>query len=163
MRLLKIFLWTLVAVWAGFIFYMSAQTAVESSNLSSSIIWQLADSFYAEFDDMTYEEKEEFVSSLQAVVRTIGHIGEYAILGIFMRLALVPYSKKKKVLIAFLPSSLYAVSDEIHQIFVEGRTFQFSDIICDSIGAFLGILFITLICIICRKRKIKKSKKDLQL
>ena len=33
---------------------------------------------------------------------------------------------------------LYAISDEIHQIFVPGRSGQFSDVLLDSAGAVIG-------------------------
>jgi len=37
---------------------------------------------------------------------------------------------------------LYAVSDEVHQIFVPGRAFAVGDIIIDTLGAALGIIVI---------------------
>ncbi|MBO7376468.1 MAG: VanZ family protein, partial [Clostridia bacterium] len=37
---------------------------------------------------------------------------------------------------------LFAVSDEIHQIFVPGRAFEISDIVTDSAGVLIGCLLI---------------------
>ena len=163
MKIVKITLWALVVLWMVVIFCFSAQTATESSDLSSSFIWQMADKFYDGFSDMTENEKIEFVESLQGIVRTLGHIGEYAILGILVRVALIPYSISLKLLSASLVCFLYGTSDEIHQLFVEGRSFQFTDILCDSFGGICGACFVTLICIICRKIRAKKSRKRLAI
>lgn len=35
---------------------------------------------------------------------------------------------------------VYAVSDEVHQLFVPGRAFQTSDLMMDTIGSITGIL-----------------------
>jgi VanZ family protein len=34
----------------------------------------------------------------------------------------------------------YAITDEIHQIFVPDRAFQLSDILVDSTGALIGVI-----------------------
>ncbi len=46
---------------------------------------------------------------------------------------------------------LYAISDEVHQLFVPGRGAQVSDVLIDSLGAFLGIGMYKMV------RKIKKK------
>jgi VanZ family protein len=45
---------------------------------------------------------------------------------------------------------LYAISDEVHQLFVPGRGAQVTDVMIDSFGAFVGIGVYGVIC------KIKK-------
>ena len=44
----------------------------------------------------------------------------------------------RAVLAAFVISSLYGVSDEYHQLFVPGRTFDVLDILADAIGSAAG-------------------------
>ena len=54
-------------------------------------------------------------------------------------------STKKAYAIAFVLSVIYAVTDEIHQIFVPGREGKISDVVIDSSGSFFGIgLFVLL-------------------
>ena len=48
------------------------------------------------------------------------------------------------------------MSDEIHQIFVDGRACQFRDWVVDTSGAITGMLVFMLICAIINK--VKKSK-----
>ena len=38
----------------------------------------------------------------------------------------------------FFLSAIFALSDEIHQIFVKGRSFEVKDIATDTLGAFCG-------------------------
>ena len=45
---------------------------------------------------------------------------------------------------------LYAISDEVHQLFVPGRAFAFADILTDS----AGILFAVLIYVLLRYDKL---------
>jgi VanZ family protein len=51
---------------------------------------------------------------------------------------------KKSFIITFIFCFLYAVSDEVHQIFVPGRAFAIRDIIIDTSGAALGLGIIAL-------------------
>ncbi|HEY0285091.1 MAG TPA: VanZ family protein [Vicinamibacterales bacterium] len=45
---------------------------------------------------------------------------------------------RRAVLLAILISSLYGVSDEYHQLFVPGRTFDVLDMLADAIGSVVG-------------------------
>ena len=53
---------------------------------------------------------------------------------------------------------LAAVFDEIHQAFVPGRAFQFTDLLYDSIGMILGCLSATFILLLYQKTKKSKSQ-----
>ena len=56
----------------------------------------------------------------------------------------------KKEIIAIISCIIFAILDETHQIFSNGRTPQVLDIIIDSIGSTLGI---TIINILKRKKR----------
>ena len=68
----------------------------------------------------------------------------------------------KKPQLAFLICVLYAISDEIHQLFVPGRAGQVRDVLIDSSGSFLGIflvmLFVRFLRKIRNKNKINNTK-----
>ena len=49
------------------------------------------------------------------------------------------HSYNKKVYISIIICILYAISDEIHQIFVPGRSCQIFDMIVDCLGSITGI------------------------
>ena len=71
------------------------------------------------------------------ILRKLAHLAEYAILGALLCRAL------RRPGLAILAAILYAVSDEIHQTFVEGRVGAPLDVAIDAIGAAAGILLWT--------------------
>lgn len=117
--------WILVVVCMGIIFFLSAQTAEESSNLSGSFILALLEWLGIELE--------------QEVIRTIAHCLEFMGLSVLIfNATYATWETKLTPLIAFAGTVLYAITDEIHQIFVPGRAFQISDILVDSTGALIG-------------------------
>lgn len=131
--------------WMGLIFYFSAQTATESSQVSGSVIEVLAEKFYPEFETLTPPEKQDLISSLQSVVRSTAHYCIYGGLGFFSFLTFISYTNLKyKVRVFWMLETclLYSVSDEFHQTFVDGRAMQLTDIIVD----FAGVVTAVLIC-----------------
>ena len=72
----------------------------------------------------------------------IYHIGIYFVLTLFMMIALSEGGVKKHLFLwAILFTFIYAVSDELHQIFVPGRDPSISDVLLDSIGISISGLF----------------------
>jgi VanZ family protein len=68
------------------------------------------------------------------VLRKIAHAAEYAVLAGLLLRAL------RNELPAFGLGVAYAVSDEVHQHFVEGRVGAPLDVLIDSVGVAIGIL-----------------------
>ena len=50
---------------------------------------------------------------------------------------------RRIALVSWLIGTLYAVTDEIHQIFVAGRSCELSDVLIDSAGVLCGVVIIT--------------------
>lgn len=84
--------------------------------------------------------------TLTFLIRKIAHMSEYAILALFTYYALIKIAFNKRIIfqITFLISFLYACSDEFHQLFISGRSGQFTDIIIDSTGCLIMLLFLYL-------------------
>ena len=81
------------------------------------------------------------IEGFNHIVRKNAHFFAYLMLGI-----LVIYALRKSgvygyrsVVIALGVCVLYAVSDEVHQLFVPGRGGQVQDVIIDSAGVSVGI------------------------
>ena len=68
----------------------------------------------------------------------------------------------KKILISIGLAFLYACSDEIHQLFVNGRSGEFTDVLLDTCGAGFGILVVITMSLICCKisEKLKNHKEQ---
>jgi VanZ family protein len=68
------------------------------------------------------------------VLRKAGHMTEYAVLGALLFRAL------GRELPALVSGVAYALTDEVHQHFVEGRHASLVDVLIDTVGIAIGIL-----------------------
>lgn len=74
----------------------------------------------------------------------LSHLLEYALLGVLLCIAILPTSPKGWYA-AGGTGALYALSDEIHQVFVPGRMAQLTDFVRDAVGILLGMLLFRLL------------------
>lgn len=77
---------------------------------------------------------------------TIYHFYAFFFLSLFLLISLIKGNKnnKKLILSSIIISIVYAITDEIHQLFVPGRTFALYDILIDSAGVLLaGYLYLS--------------------
>ena len=84
---------------------------------------------------------------ITVVVRKSAHFIEFLVLGLCL-MAVIGKSGKPKwkhVLIAWLIGTVYAVSDEIHQYFVPGRSAMVRDVCIDAAGVAVGVLILFII------------------
>ncbi|MBQ7101169.1 MAG: VanZ family protein [Clostridia bacterium] len=143
-----VFGWAAVAACMGVIFSLSHQPAEESAELSMTVM----NGIFAVFAWLT-----EFMG--HEAFRTLAHGLEYCGLGALLFHAFLQTAGKPKPLACFAVAVTYAVSDEIHQIFIPGRAFQLSDIAVDATGAAAGIA--VCVCIYKIVKKIIASRKPL--
>ncbi len=94
----------------------------------------------------------------EAIVRTFGHFSEFAALGFLSTNCYYAFKEKRKPVLCISLSWLYAWTDEIHQIFIDGRAFQISDLLVDLGGIICGTVLI--IAVILLTKKIKKKRKS---
>ncbi len=73
------------------------------------------------------------LGTLDLILRKLAHAGEYGLLTILWAWALRPLTGSNVVAAAVL-AVLYAISDEYHQTFVEGRHGSPVDVVIDSVG-----------------------------
>lgn len=75
------------------------------------------------------------------VVRKNAHFFIYLLLGIIVSAALIRLGVPgyRNLELALLICVLFAITDEVHQLYVPGRGAQASDVLIDSAGACLGI------------------------
>lgn len=132
----------LLVLWMGFIFSMSCENAEKSSNTSGQTI-KVVLSTVPEFEKQPEEVKVNIIEELQFIVRKSAHFIGYMILGILASGLILYYGNiNKKYPLAFLICVIYAISDEIHQLFVPGRSGQVRDVLIDSAGSLLGIIIV---------------------
>ena len=118
------------------IFFFSAQTQTESSqtsgHLEKVVIAVLERYFNGQIAD-----QEALLNQVSHIVRKLAHFTEFAVLGFFLMLHLS--DRKKGWLWSGVVGIIYAISDEIHQIFVDGRGPGIIDVCIDSLGVLTGI------------------------
>ena len=145
----------LAVLWMGLIFSFSARPAELSSNDSYEVGILIGNIFVPGFEDLDLEEQTAFAKKIDHPVRKSAHFIEYAILGFFFASALTGNMKNKQMEIVtpWVLGSLYAVTDEFHQLFVPGRSGQITDVMLDSLGVFTGVLVAGVIFSLFVKKK----------
>jgi VanZ family protein len=128
---------------AGFIFVMSSRDAVVSTADSLPFDRVLAEYLVPGFQDLTPEEQDVVSMQFDETIRHVAHVSEYLVLG-FLLGALI-HLLGGRLWIALVLGVAYAASDEVHQVFVEGRGCQMSDLCFDTAGVMAGVFLVWLI------------------
>lgn len=122
------------------IFAFSAQKAEQSDQTSTGVIEMLAKLFYPGFETLDKEKQQTVVESFQFVVRKAAHMTEFASLGVLLCAFAFTFGPGfRNFLLSFLFGAFYAGTDEFHQLFVEGRSCQLSDVLVDACGVLIGM------------------------
>lgn len=143
------------------IFILSADNADESNAkseiFSDSFVYTILSGF-----DLTDEQIEKVIEVSVLVVRKTAHFAEYAVLGFLLSAVGVSFYIKPEINIpiSFFTGAIYAVSDEIHQYFVPGRSCQLKDMLIDSAGVICGIFALLIIVYIYNYIRNKKLRTD---
>lgn len=134
-------------LWMAAVFAFSSRSGDESSRDSYFAGTVIGKIFVPGFDEWSEEQKQEFAEQTDHVVRKSAHAAEYAILGL---LAAGAFIGKRTTISGgiFQPwiiTTAYAATDEFHQLFVQGRSGQISDVVLDSAGALAGLAALAMI------------------
>lgn len=130
--------WAVVLLWMAVIFTLSSQPAEDSNKLSKGITEVVLEAM-----DNIIPKKEFDVDDFNNIIRKNAHFFAYMLLGGLVLNALrlsLQRSWGYRAVIAVAICVLYAASDEIHQIFVPGRSAQLRDVLIDTSGALAGIV-----------------------
>ena len=149
--IISIILWLLMTLWIVEIFKLSAETGTDSTARSYSLYYYL--NSYINFQYVT-----------EGIIRKLAHVFEFSILAIIAFFAVnttnkispkVAYSESRMkliksdnemfILISLWISTLYAILDEYHQLFVDGRHGSIADVGFDLIGIVPTLLVIRVI------------------
>lgn len=124
------------------IFWFSSAPAEESTDMSRSVGRTVAKYLVPDYEEWTLEEQAVFAEKIDHPIRKTAHAGEYALLGMLIMGSLGAFrmTGARRNVTAWILASIYAAGDEIHQLFVAGRSGQASDVALDSAGAAAGIL-----------------------
>lgn len=127
--------------WMVVIFLFSSRNGVESTEDSHDAGFKLGSSFISGFDNWDEDAKLDFAAAIDYPIRKAAHAMEYALLMVFFVGALTI----KRKYFAFFCTVVYAASDEIHQLFVPGRSGRAFDVFVDAMGA-ASVLLLIYVC-----------------
>ena len=137
----KILYLALVLIWMLTVFMFSNQNGEKSQGTSRKISTIVAQVF-THNQEINEDEKEAIVEKVDHVIRKMAHYSIYAIGGILLYnyIRTLNSITKKAILISILVGIIYAITDELHQYFMNGRSAQITDVIIDSLGIFTGVI-----------------------
>ncbi len=146
MNVRKILSIILVIIWIFTIFYFSHQTGTGSSSTSKKVSIIIVNILDIK-NKMPEEQKEEIIRIIEPIIRKLAHYTLYMLGGILIINCINAYINEDTRIIIYSSCAgvIYAISDEIHQLFVNGRSGKVQDIILDSIGIFTGVAIYLLV------------------
>ena len=142
-------------IWMIIVFKFSSQPADTSQNTSLNLTKRIVNVF---FNNKSSIEKEQITEKLDPYIRKLAHFTLYAIGGILIANYINTYNikDKNKIIYSICIGATYACTDEFHQLFVEGRSGQLTDVLIDSLGVATGVCIF--LCVITIFKKLKSKK-----
>jgi len=141
----------------GLMFYLSSQNGMQSRRLSRGIL--------KAFSNLTVPDsvKNSFQKVINAdfLFRKTAHFFEYFILALLIYFLLrgLKVSIRKSRIITMIGCGLFAITDELHQVFVNGRSALAMDLIIDIIGSISAMILIYFVT--NRKRAVATLPKNI--
>lgn len=151
----------LAVIWMFRIFSFSSDTAETSGTVSRSMSYNMIEKISGHLGlDWDEEKIESLAGPVEKYLRKAAHMGEYAVLSFLWSLTFAQLPDltlrdpdKRRIaicslMIPFCICLIYAVTDEFHQTFVDGRSGEVRDVLLDLSGAVLGILALRLLVLL---------------
>ena len=94
-------------------------------------------------------------AAIDRPIRTVAHLSTFALLAGLILYAIVGRGAPslRAACGAVLLTLLYAISDELHQAFVPGRTGRLQDVGTDLVGAVIGVAIAAAVLTLLRERR----------
>lgn len=131
-NILTIILLILLLLDFTIIFKFSSQNSEKSSGVSKNVTVTLTKPIMKNLNE---KDRAEILLKFEAVIRKLAHFSLYLSVGLLtMSIMAINMREKEKnqIFYSFVIGVLYAISDEIHQLFVPGRAAAVTDVIIDA-------------------------------
>ena len=150
-KLIEYISWIPAALLFAFIFLFSSQEGDVSISKSKEVTVIISHS----------DVWSDYLDNLHILVREMAHFSEYALLALFVALAVGVngYKGKLRQIYMFLLSFCTACLDEFYQVFVPDRYGDFIDLVTDMLGVMVSIFIIIVFeKLTCKWRKQNSDK-----
>lgn len=151
-RLIRALLLIAIGAVAVMIFLFSAQTGEESQATSDQLTEAVARVVVRDFDKLTPAQRQPHLNRLGLSIRKLAHFSEFALLSALLAL-FFHLGGHRPLLPAWGIATLYACTDEAHQMFVAGRGPSPIDVGIDSLGALAAAGLVALIAARRRRKR----------
>ena len=138
----------LIIIWCLVIFNFSNMSGKESQGKSRELTEKLVKTIFKIINKKVKEEKmNKIVDTLNGILRKCMHASEYFVLGVLIYYCckILEIESWTRVVIPIVLSFIYACSDEFHQLFIDGRSCRFTDVLIDTAGASIGVILVNII------------------
>lgn len=150
-KVFRIIIALIIFINMAFIFGFSNQNGKQSTEISKKLsiyIIKIIDK--QEINDIDIEK----LNKTEHIIRKIAHFFIYMLMSFWLISFINTYKMryKTKIVLCTIIGIAYASLDEFHQSFILGRTALISDIIIDTVGILVGIIFFLTIVKIVKYR-----------
>ena len=145
------------------IFAFSTEDAEHSDRTSGLISRSVMSIIHPEYEQLEESRQKLLYDDVQHIVRKCAHFTEYMLLGLMLRLCLESWFGRKikktrsLALAGFCGGTIYACTDEFHQLLIEGRSGQWSDVLVDGSGVLLGVLIAALLIMRVNRKNVESE------
>lgn len=158
-KILRYILLAAAVFMMALIFYFSSQDDVESSKTSGDVTEFVLETVVPAYKKMTGARRISFRKAAEHLIRKLAHFSEFALLSALLTGYFYLRRTDGRLLAALLAgwgaATLYACSDELHQMFVSGRGPSPVDVGIDSSGALLGAALVIGAAALAQRRHAK--------
>jgi VanZ family protein len=144
-----VMIWLPLILWAMLLFILSSYQYPEKTAVVTNFEQQFDQidipsiSIRPLLPQQTLTEAITLASKNETARRSV-HVFLYLVLGFLTLRAIRTTRNPHPGWVSFLAGNLYGLSDEFHQVFIPGRTFQLLDLAADAFGVLFGVLLFQL-------------------
>lgn len=141
--IIKIIGITLIVMWMITVFIFSNEKATESKVTSRNVTIAIVQAISGK----DISDNEELLKNTDKIVRKLAHYTLYTVGGVLIIsfAYTMDKTKKEKILYSLAFGVCFVITDEVHQLFVPGRTGRLLDVGIDTLGIMTGILIFLII------------------
>lgn len=138
-------------------------TIFKFSSENSEISTSRSRNFISIFINKSVDDtgKEEIINNVETIIRKLAHVFIYTCLGFLIANYINTYNTKNKTIIktTIILGYIYSCLDEIHQLFIPGRSGAFIDTCIDTLGLIIGIMiFLCVRWLVLQYKNMKNGK-----
>lgn len=125
------------------IFGFSNQNGEESGTISRKITEAITKNIKS-IQNLEITQKEKVLSKIEHIVRKLAHFSLYTSVGFLTMSLMLTYRfiNKQRIILSLCIGITYAITDEIHQMYVPNRGPSLGDVLIDTTGVIFGITIV---------------------